>query len=262
MQIKWILLAILCLNVSVSYADTSEPKVVFNNGVSASINYFNEKMDQKNRFGYVFDSNPKTIWYYPNKKKSAILTIRSNDVGISGVRLNISCNTDQEVLFKTEPKSNIKISKNENYIAANLTDTQKKLKLIFIGAPVCINDMTVDLHDGKKGTAFIEKTGGGYPDVYLNARGRWVEHFSAGNVAASYFLKDGTYAVFILNADIGPLGGIRIVNVNTLKSIDYLKGELLDFDSIKWNDAEVSGIIYKPYENWREERFKIKIVFP
>jgi hypothetical protein len=260
MWTRMILLVICCLRMSVSYADTTVPKVVFNNGVTASVNYSNEEMDQKNRLGFIFDNDPKTIWYFPTKNKSAVLTIRNKDAGIIGAKLNISCNANQQVLFKTETSNNIKIIHNGSYLSADFDDTHE-LKITLSGSEICINDLVLDLHDGRKGTAFIEETGGGYPDVYLYSQEKWAEHFKPGNVA-SYFLKNGKYAVFVLNADIGPLGGIRIINLNTLKSVDYLKGEFLDFDSIKWNGAEVSGVVDKLNENWRKESFKINVVFP
>jgi hypothetical protein len=260
MWVRVILLVIFCLSVTVSYADTSVPKVAFNNGVTVRVNYASEEMEPTYRFGFIFDSDPKTIWSLPTEIKSAVLTISSKGVGIDGVKLSVSCNARQQVLIKTKTSNNINTIHGENYISANF-DNAHEFKITISGTKVCINDLALVFHDGKKATAFVEETGGGYPEVYLYSQGKWVEHFEGGNVG-DYFIKDGRYAVFVFDADIGPLGGIRIINLNTLKSIDYLKGEMLDLDTVRWNGSEVTGLVVKPYENWRKESFKINVVFP
>lgn len=254
-------IASYCIVAAECFADTVAPQVLFGNGATVTANYLNEKMDQINRFGFIFDNNPKTIWYFPAENKPAILTIRSKANLIGGVTLNFACSDHEKIQFETEKSKNIKTIRSDNYLDANFSPAHELKVTLSSATRLCINDLDIKFRGENKHRAFIEATGGGYPEVYLYAQGKWTEHFEAGNVVA-FSMKKGKYAVFVLNVDIGPLGGIRIVNVETLKSIDYLSGKLLDFDSIRWKGDVVSGLVVKPEESWRKEKFEIRVSFP
>lgn len=260
MWIRTLLLLTFCLTSITCYADTTRPKVVLNNGVTASVNYYNEHLIQTHRFGFAFDQNPHSIWYLPTRNKTALIDIHSDISPIKKIGMNVSCNKDQKVSFLVEGKAIPPIVNEGDERIAKFGDV-RDLRITIAGPKICINDLRMELGRQTRNIAFVEETGGGYPDVYLYAKGRYVEHFNAGNIGG-YFIRDGKFVVFELNADIGPLGGIKIVNLQTLNSVEYLKNELLDFDSIKWNGNEVSGVVYKPNENWKGAPFKIRVVFP